>query len=214
MALMVVMFVMLGLLALGMTSLWLTSGNLQVAGNMSMRTQAFYCAEAGIERARAYLNTAPFGGASAFLNTLLVGATPGADNVPTAIDGTTGRPNGVGAVLIDATGAMRNVAFPPDSFARGTGPSGAPESPRVGAYTVWIRNDTTECRRGACTVDSNGAVVLRSQCVAVDGRTTVVLEASFAPPSGNRVPVLVECLDSGKNVDEANTNTVHCSRQN
>jgi hypothetical protein len=207
-ALLTVMLVMFGVLGLGVTALWLTTGNLHVASNLTMRSRAFYCAEAGIERARAFLNTAPAGGVSAFLTTNMRGTTAAGDNVPTALDATTGRPNGVGAIVVDAAGALLDVPFP-NGFAASPGGLSAPAP---GRYTVWLRNDTAEYRRGNFATDTNGAAVIRSQCVAPDGRTTVVLEATFSPPRGDRIPILVECLDSGKNVDEANTNTVHCSR--
>ena len=56
--LIVVMLVLLGLMGLGMTALWMTSGNLQVGTNVNLRANALYVAEAGIEQARAVLNGA------------------------------------------------------------------------------------------------------------------------------------------------------------
>ena len=45
-----VMMLMISLFGLGITALWLTSGNMQIGTNVNQRTQALYCAEAGIER--------------------------------------------------------------------------------------------------------------------------------------------------------------------
>jgi hypothetical protein len=57
--------------------------------------------------------------------------------------------------------------------------------------------------------------VIRSTCVAPDGRTTSAIELTFEPPiSPPTINMISECLDSGKNVDDANTNTLHCSRGN
>jgi hypothetical protein len=109
---------------------------------------------------------------------------------------------------------MQNVAFPPPSFQRGVAPAGGvPMSTTMGTYTVWIRNDTADCRRGSFTADTNNTVVIRSQCVATDGRTNVVLEATFTPPSSiGAAPIYMDCLDTGKGLDDANTNTKHCER--
>ena len=88
-----------------------------------------------------------------------------------------------------------------------------PTATQMGSYTVWIRNDLAESRRGAFTADANGSVVVRSQCMAPDGRTNATVEVTFIPPLGQAwSPLASECLDSGKNNDDANTNTVHCNR--
>jgi hypothetical protein len=212
--LIIVLLVMITLLSLGMVSLWLTSGNLRVSGSMSLRSQTLYCAEAGIERARAFLNTAPAADTAAWLTTLLPGGSHSMNDVPSAVDAQ-GKPNGVGAVLADATGALTNVAYPPPSFGRVVGSAEAPQVTQMGSYTVWIRNDITDLRDGNFLVDTNSSVVIRSQCVAPDGRTNTVLEATFVPPvAPPTINLISECLDSGKNVDDANTNTLHCSRGN
>jgi hypothetical protein len=212
--LIIVLLVMITLLSLGMTSLWLTSGNLRVSSSMSMRSQTLYCAEAGIERARSFLNTAPSAGTATWLSTLLPGVAQAMDDIPSSVSAL-GKPNGVGAVLADAGGAMTNVAYPPPSFGRVVGSAEAPQVTQMGSYTVWIRNDITDLRDGNFTLDTNSAVVIRSQCVAPDGRTNTVLEATFVPPVvPPTINLISECLDSGKNVDDANTNTLHCSRGN
>lgn len=210
--LVIVLLVMFVLLSLGMVSMWMTTGNLRIAASMNLRAQTLYCAEAGIERARAYLNSAPQDAISPFLTRLLPGNGYGLDDVPTGLDAA-GKPNGVGAVLVDATGPVVDVAYPPASFERGTGTGAAPTAARMGTYTVWIRNDLTDARDGSLTVDTNMAVVIRSQCVAPDGRTTAAVEVTFVPPiTPPTINMISECLDSGKNVDDANTNTLHCSR--
>ena len=85
----------------------------------------------------------------------------------------------------------------------------------MGNYTVWIRNDLADLRDGNYLTDTNSSVVIRSQCVGTDGRTNTVLEATFVPPVvPPTINLISECLDSGKNVDDANTNTLHCSRGN
>ncbi len=210
--LVVVLLVMMVLLSLGMVSMWLTTGNMRIASSMNMRAQTLYCAEAGIDRARAHLNTAPVGAISPFLNALLPGSGNALDDIPSAVDAA-GKPNGVGAILVEPTGTLSNIAFPPASFGRTTGTAAAPQASQMGSYTVWIRNDLTDIRDGNYTLDTNSAVVIRSQCVAPDGRTTAAIEVTFVPPiTPPTINMISECLDSGKNVDDANTNTVHCSR--
>ena len=102
--LLMMMLLVIGLLGLGITGLWLTSGNLQVQANNNLRAQALLVAEAGIERARAVLN------AGVNIDQMLGGQNASVDEVPTGLDAA-GRPNGVGAVFMDAAVPLRNVAF-------------------------------------------------------------------------------------------------------
>lgn len=209
--LLVVMMVLVTLMGLGMTALWLTTGNLQMSANVSMRNNAFYVAEAGVERARAILNdpVAPN------LPELLLGSSPGNDRVPTQVNAVTGQPNGVGAILVDQAGLpLINVAYPPPTFGRGVGAVAAPTADTMGTYTVWIRNDTSDLRQGNFTLDTNNTVVVRSQGTAADGRTNVVVEVVLGPtpanaPSGaanNIVPP--ELCNSGKNACDENNSTL------
>ncbi len=205
--LVIVLMVMLTLLSLGVMSIWLTGGNLQISGNMNQRAQTLYCAQAGIERARAFLNTAPASAISQFLTLHLAPTGQVKDNAPNGVDGA-GKPNGIGAVLVDNVGPLANVAYPPASFGR-TGNSAT----IMGSYTVWVRNDLADIRQGNYTTDTNNTVVIRSQCVAPDGRINTTVEVTVVPPLGMAwAPLAAECLDSGKNNDDANTNTVHCNR--
>jgi hypothetical protein len=205
--LVLVMMLMISLFGLGVTALWLTSGNLQVGTNVNQRLQALYCAEAGIERARAILNTSPGPDVSA----LLKGGGNADDDIPSKLDAS-GVPIGVGAVLFEGATALSKVAFPPTSFKRGTGTATAPVSATMGTYTVWIRNDTAECRQGKYLVDGNAAVVVRSRGLAPDNLTTVVLEVAMggAPggpittPTTSFAPVL---CNSGKNSCDDNSST-------
>jgi hypothetical protein len=197
----VVLLVMLGLLAVGMTGLWLTGGNLQISAHTNLRNQALYVAEAGIEAVRADLN----GGTGRDLNALLAGGrAPAYDNIPTGVDAS-GQPNGIGAVYFyqDNT-VLRDVAFPPAAFNRGAGPG--PASTTMGTYTVWVRNDTGELRQGRTTSDANQIVVVRSRGVAADGRIEVVLEATLsATGSGGGAGHV--CY-AGKNACDDNSSTL------
>jgi hypothetical protein len=205
--LVVVLLVMVTLLSVGMLSMRMTGGNINVASNINLRSQALYCAQAGIERARAYLNLAPANDVNTFLSRLLPSRGVPLDDVPETLD-LKGYPVGVGAVLNDGTGPLMDVPYPPDSFGRQ-----GRTSNQMGNYTVWIRNDTADIRRGNYLTDTNRTVVVRSRCVAPDGRNNAVLELTFyAPDLGPITLIDVECADTGKNVDDANTNTVHCSR--
>jgi hypothetical protein len=196
-----VLLVMLGLLALGITGLWLTSGNLQISAHTNLRNQALYVAEAGIEAVRADLNT------GRNMNELLAGGRDSFDNIPTGVDGD-GKPNGMGAVYFYASGTvLRDVAFPPAGFRRGEGSTAAaPVSNTMGTYTVWIRNDTGELRRSQPLNDSNGTFVIRSRGVAVDGRIEVVLEATLSPDGSG--PNTGRVCYAGKNACDGNSSTV------
>jgi hypothetical protein len=205
--LVLVMMLMISLFGLGVTALWLTSGNMQIGTNVNQRLQALYCAEAGIERARAILNTNPVPDVSA----LLKGGAHAEDDIPSKLDGN-GFPIGVGAVLFDGATALSKVAFPPTSFKRDKGTASAPVSATMGTYTVWIRNDTAECRQAKYLADGNGAVVIRARGLAPDNLTTVVLEVAMGGtptsggPSTTTVGAPVLC-NSGKNSCDDNSST-------
>ncbi|HET6282930.1 MAG TPA: hypothetical protein VFH73_18360 [Polyangia bacterium] len=206
--LLIVMMLMVSLFGLGMTALWLTGGNLGVGTNINQRAQALYVAQAGLERARSILNAMP----PANLSAMLIAAGNTEDDVPTKLDAD-GNPAGAGAVLRDGFNAVRNVVYPPTSFGRTKGTATAPTPATMGTYTVWLRNDTAECRLGLYTADSNGAVVVRSRGLAPDNRTTVVLEAVMGPlpgaPAANGTPTYSPVLcNFGKNGCDDNSNTV------
>jgi Tfp pilus assembly protein PilX len=205
--LLLMMLLIIGLLGLGVTGLWLTSGNLQVQANNNLRAQAMRVAEAGVARTRAALN------AGVNIDALLAGQNAAVDNVPTALDAA-GKPNGAGALFVDTAVPLSNIAFPPASFGRTGGTATAPLAATMGRYTVWIRNDTAECRLGQFTHDGNGTVLIRSRGVAADNLTAVVLEVALgATPAVPGTPGVaagippVLCV-SGKNGCDDNTSTV------
>lgn len=190
--LVVVMLIMIVLLGLGMSGLFLTKSNVQMLTNTNLRNQALYVAEAGLERARDILNgpvtpdlTALLGGAGHVANP--------ADEIPSVLDSINGLPVGRGAILTDTSGVSLMRVNYPTSISHG---EAVPGNPRVmadslmGIYTVYIRNDTAECRMGKFTVDGvaaggNQVVVIRSEGTASDGRTTVVLEMTMGGASSN-----------------------------
>jgi hypothetical protein len=184
--LVVVMLIMVALLGLGMTGLFLTKSNMQMLANTNLRNQALYVAEAGLERARDVLN----GPVAPDLTALLGGdghlANP-ADEIPTTLDAVYGLPVGRGAILTDGSGApLFKISYPTSVF-HGEPVPGNPDglsAGLMGAYTVYIRNDIAECRKGIFTVDGEAAggnqtVVIRSEGTAIDGRTTVALEITM-----------------------------------
>jgi hypothetical protein len=184
--LVVVMLIMIVLLGLGMSGLFLTRSNLQMATNTNLRNQALYVAEAGLERARDILN----GPVSPDLTALLGGAghAPNpADEIPTQVDAVNGLPVGRGAILTDTSGAaLLKISYPTSVYHAEPVP-GNPDGLNaglMGMYTVYIRNDVAECRQGRFTIDGEAAggnqvVVIRSEGTALDGRTTVVLEMTM-----------------------------------
>ena len=180
------MLIMLVLLGLGMAGLFLTKSNLQMLTNTNLRNHALYVAEAGLERARDILN----GPVAPDLASLLGGAghvpTPG-DEIPAAVDPASGLPVGRGAILTDTSGVpLYRISYPTSVYHAEPVPGnpGGVSAQLMGAYTVYIRNDVAECRRGLFTVDGEAAggnqvVVIRSEGTAIDGRTTVVLEMTM-----------------------------------
>ncbi|HVR60987.1 MAG TPA: hypothetical protein VMU50_03765 [Polyangia bacterium] len=206
--LLIVLMLMVTLFGLGMLSLWTTNGNLEVSGNINQRAQALYVAQAGVERARAVLNaTAPTA-----VSALLKASGNPEDDVPGSLDGN-GNPVGAGAILIDGTTPVRNIVYPPASFGRTAGTVNAPRAVVMGSYTVWVRNDTGECRLGNYTTDSNGTVVVRARGLSPDNRTTVIIEATMGPLPGSPdtggsatySPVL---CNFGKDGCDDNSNTI------
>jgi hypothetical protein len=211
-----VLLVMMALLGMGVMALWMTSGNLQIGVNTSLRDQALYVAEAGVEAVRQDLvvnGTTP-AAAAAYLNARLLGGVHTWNDKPTGIGvDAGGRANGVGAIYFAnsmtvpltyvagvpqaspctiAPCALAGVVFPPTSFNRG---SGGNLSTTMGSYTVWIRNDTAELRQGSTAnpnlnipTDNNGMVIVRSRGTAPDGRTQVTLEVSLGPGNTPTIP--------------------------
>jgi hypothetical protein len=210
------MLVMLCLLGLGMTALWMTTGNLQMGGNTNLRNQALYVAEAGMEAARIDLLRRPVGLGSGSMTNLLTGNTTAAASTPPCayvdeppsnpigVDSSKKyAPSGAGVVYIpvDSAGtaqpALRCVDFPGATITRASTTSSS-----LGQYTVFVRNDTAELRTASssgncgswnaanCPVvtDNNGTVVVRSVGVASDGRTQVVIEATMGPGATPATP--------------------------
>ena len=210
------MLIMIVLLGLGMSGLFLTKSNVQMLTNTNLRNQALYVAEAGLERARDILNSP----VSPDLTALLGGAghaSHPADEIPAALDTVTGLPIGRGAILTDTSGVPLHRINYPTSVFHGESVPGNPNASipaLMGAYTVYIRNDIAECRKGRFTVDGPAAggnlfVVLRSEGTAIDGRTTVVLEMTMGgggAGSGDRGAggIAAVLCNSGKNACDDN----------
>jgi len=206
-----VMLIMVVLLGLGMSGLFLTKSNVQMLTNTNLRNQALYVAEAGLERARDILN----GPVTPDLTALLGGighVSHIGDEIPSALDPLTGLPLGRGALLTDTSGVpLLSVNYPTSIFhgeAVPGNPNGVSAS-LMGAYTVYVRNDTAECRQGRFTIDGtvaggNQIVVIRSEGTALDGRTTVVLEMTMGGGGGNGAAagaggIAAVLCNSGKN---------------
>jgi Tfp pilus assembly protein PilX len=217
----IVMLSMIGLIGIGMAGVFLTGGNVQVAANTNLRNQALYVAEAGLERARDILN-----GAGEVDYAAMLGGTGhnahAADEIPSTLNAQ-GRPVGRGAIMRDAAGvALYQVTYP-TSVSRaepipGDNPNGAPNA-FMGSYTVYVRNDTAECRLGRYLVDGSAAggnqmVVVRSEGTAFDNQTTVVLEVVMGPRGGGSTAgsgaggVNQVLCNSGKNSCDDNNSVI------
>jgi hypothetical protein len=216
-----VLLIMIVLLGLGMSGLFLTKSNVQMLTNTNLRNQALYVAEAGLERARDILNgpikpdlTALLGGAGHLANPT--------DEIPSQLDSVRGLPVGRGAVLTDTAGVPLVQVSYPTSISHGEPVPGNPQgltSPLMGIYTVYIRNDTAECRMGKFTVDGEAAggnqvVVIRAEGTASDGRTTVVLEMTMGGGGGSGAAqgaggIAAVLCNSGKNSCDDNNSVLN-----
>jgi hypothetical protein len=212
--LVVVLLVMMALLGMGLVGLYLTSGSIQMNANINMRNQALFVAEAGINRAKSVLNRTIPGlpNWSPNLSGMLAGLTSPlgvavklnvADEVPSDPVSGCQAAGGVdrGAYLRDEPGSVvgcsSNSAYVGCSvtYSNTVGDPNSPPPPpsqTMGAYTLFIRQDLTECRIGNFICDgdpttpdpncptANGMVVIRSEGTASDNRTKVVLEVTMA----------------------------------
>src|SRR5262245_36388198 len=160
--LLTVLLVMVTLLGLGITALWMTTTGMQIGANTNMRNQALYVAEMGIEAVRKDLNTLPLreidlllkpNGLNPSPNKCWDGTVPDLNDTPFRVvpngsdagDDTKNAPTGYGVVFEDQNGRrLCNVPFPtgPDNGITRTG-----TTPRMGSYTVFIRNDNMELRK-------------------------------------------------------------------
>jgi hypothetical protein len=220
--LVIVMLAMIGLLGIGLTGVFLTGGNVQIAANANIRNQTLYVAEAGLERACDVLN----GPAQVDFPALLGGtghAAHPADEIPTALD-SKGHPVGRGAIMRDAAGVPLFQVSYPTSVSRtepiaGDNPNGAPNT-FMGSYTVYVRNDTAECRMGKFVVDGpdvsgNQMVVVRSEGTGFDNKTSVVLEVVMGPKGGGTTStkggggVNQVLCNSGKNACDDNNSVIN-----
>jgi hypothetical protein len=209
------MLLMIVLLGLGMSGLFLARSNVQMLTNTNLRNQALYVAEAGLERARDILN----GPVAPDLTALLGGTghvhNP-ADEIPSTLDSVYGQPVGRGAILTDTSGAPLYKVNYPTSVFHGEPVPGNPgglSAALMGAYTVYIRNDTAECRKGKFTVDGSAAggnqvVVIRAEGTALDGRTTVALEMTMGAGGGGSTQgaggIAAVLCNAGKNACDDN----------
>ncbi len=228
---MVVLIVMIALLGLGMTGLFLTSGSMQMDSNINLRNQALVVAEAGIERARAVLNNpvlAP--NIPALLSPAVANS---ADDPIQTTEQCQGERRG--AVLRDNGAALVGIDYPTVSRSSdlpGTGGGPALVSSTMGKYTVYIRQDVRDCRMGNFTCDTapgsvdggvvvgveacatpppagvppNNVVIVRSEGLASDGKTRVVLEVTMSPGHGgglgNGPPLSALCASGANGCDD------------
>ena len=221
--LMVVLIVMIALLGLGMTGLFLTSGSIQMNSNINLRNQALVVAQAGIERGQAILNNPALSpNMPAMLGPTI---TIPEDEPIQNSDQCQGERRG--AILREGGTPLSNIDYPAlnrSGDLPGTGGAAAVSS-TMGKYTVYVRQDMRDCRIGNFTCDlapsidggvelcptpppmqPNGVVVLRSEGVASDGSTRVVLEVTMSPSRGvglgAGVPLSALCASGANGCDD------------
>jgi hypothetical protein len=90
----------------------------------------------------------------------------------------------------------------------------------MGSYTVYVRNDTAECRMGKYVSDGpdvsgNQMVVVRSEGTGFDNKTAVVLEVVMGPKGGGMTStsgaggVNQVLCNSGKNACDDNNSVIN-----
>jgi hypothetical protein len=190
-----VLLVTMVILGIGLTVMWVGSSGMKVSTNITRRQEALYAAEAGIEQARAVLNSVGTSGSwQPFLAGTNCGTAP-----PTAPHD----PDGKGNVLCSSAGVMYYNYLPTTGFTNT--PTKAPGFGQM-RYTVYIRNDVeSECdqqpghpskldcdgdqvygtaadKQGATAgiTDNNRRVIIRSEGVARDGLSQVNLEVTIS----------------------------------
>lgn len=187
-ALVIVLLVVFVLLGMGLLGLYLTANNTRMAANINMSTNARIVAEGGIEQAQAVLtnSTNP-------IAALLSGFQHAADEVPNSTTTCSGERRG--AILVNTNAPhpqpLFKVSYP--TITRADLPNGAGSvSATLGTYTVYIRQDLSDCRMKNYVCDTtsldvdhmcqvpngaptpNGYVVLRAEGTAIDGTVEVI----------------------------------------
>jgi hypothetical protein len=179
--LLIVLLVVVLLLGLGMVGLYLAEVGSRVAANVNLSVEARMTAESGVERARGLL--VRDGGSP--ISSVLAGSGGPLDDVPSST-----------SACDAARGAayLRDVPFPSFDRAADLPPAAGLVPPRLGRFTVYVRQDQADCRSGNFTCEHagdpgecsppegspppNGYVVIRAEAVARDGMTRAVVEAS------------------------------------
>jgi hypothetical protein len=214
--LVVVLLAMIGLLGLGLTGLYLTSGSIQMSSNITMRNQALYVAEAGIQTAKSVLNRTVAGipNWTPNLNSMLNGGSPTGNPIALPAGYVDQIPNQKAFDPSGCLGVQDDGQKTPGAYLR--------DDPGVGgcrrdtsAYidcnypTSVVHNEVTADNpnllfaqyMGRYTLyirqdlaecrknapDSNQIVVIRSEGTASDNRTTVVLEVTMSPNPNAKV---------------------------
>jgi hypothetical protein len=145
-----------------------------------------------------------------------------ADEIPHSLD-SKGQPIGRGAIMRDAAGVpLYKVTFPTSVLRTESIPGDSNGAPNtfMGSYTVYVRNDTAECRMHKYVVDGadvagNQIVVIRSEGTAFDNRTSVVLEVVMGPQGGGVTNqsgaggVNQVLCNSGKNACDDNNSVIN-----
>ena len=219
--LVVVMLVMITLLGLGLTGLFLTNSAVRMSTNINFRNQALVVAEAGLERAQQVLNDPS---RVPNIPALLAGSHHPQDDVPTTPDECDVRR---GAIFV-ADLPLANVTYPSISRTSDLPPGHSQTvTATMGTFTVYVRQDLADCRIGNFTCDyapdasacsppenlpvPNGAIVLRSEGTASDGRSRVVLEATLSLAlgrTGNPLVPIDPLCSTGQSGCDDNSSTV------
>jgi Tfp pilus assembly protein PilX len=160
------LLVTLVILGVGLVAMWLSSSGMKMSGNITRRQEAMYAAEAGLEHARAILQTNNAWGP--LISTPCLSGEPPNDYT-----------GGKGPVLCDGATALYNYSLLQGSS---TTLSKAQLQSKL-TYTVFIRNDPEEVQStlgSASPVsqwdDQDSRVVVRSEGRGRDGLSFFAVE--------------------------------------
>jgi len=234
--LVVVLIAIVALLGLGMTGLFLTSGSIQVNTNINLRNQALVVAEAGIERARLVLSNPSYTPPIPTFLAGTGGSGVEVPQSTSQCDGEMRGAILIDPLCAGAPCLLSKVIYPSVDRTQGLPTSaGTIASQSLGTYTVYIRQDLADCRMGNFVCDQsppstlpqggavgafgvttcsapagapqpNNAIVVRSEGVASDNRTRVVLEVTMMPAQGTQQvqnpPVSALCSAGAQGCDD------------
>lgn len=173
------LLVTLIILGVGLTVLWVSSSGTKITSNITRRQEAIYAAEAGLERARRFLDTYNLDWSFLTLSVANGGNGCGADAYDSATKG---------RILCDGPTPLRDVSVIAGSQISSDGGASQNFAGMSNiSYTIYIRNDDAEAAANIPLgkdpqFDNDRRVILRIEGLGRDHLSYYALEAVMATP--------------------------------